>query len=163
MPIRHPEDLADDSIFSDHLLELSGDIPVFQHIVPTWPRDTIEESIILHTEAIFLPPRRNIAQRLSAIARLLLLRAAHTKLPEDVKRSIVYLRYLRGQSPEAFNISRDETKQVLVCALGLQVLLELGDVVQDIEEMAGLFLELLNSDIRPNSIIGAIASFVGVV
>ena len=100
---------------------------------------------------------------MSAIARLLLLRAAHTKQPEDVKRSIVYLRYLRGQSLEAFNISRDETKQVLVCALGLQVLLELGDVAQDIEEMTGLFLELLNSDIRPNSIIGAIASFVGVV
>jgi CHAT domain-containing protein len=142
--------------------------PIFQHIVPTWPRDIIEESIILHTVAIFLPPRwdtpcSNIAQSLSAIARLLLLRAALTKQPEDVKRSIIYLRYLRGQSPDAFNISRDETKQVLVCALGLQVLLELGDVAQDIEEMAGLFLEILNSDIWPTSMVGAITSFVEVV
>ena len=100
---------------------------------------------------------------MSAIARLLLLRAAHTKHPEDVKCSIIYLRYLRGQSPEAFNISRDEIKQILVCALGLQVLLELGDVVQDIKEMAELFLELLNSDIWPISIIGAFTSFVEVV
>ena len=122
--------------------------------------DDLEQSIFHHTEVTFLPPPRppywdrhwpNIAQNLFSTAQLLFLRAGHTKQPEDVKCAVIYLRYLHGQSPEAFNISPDEVKENLVCALALQDELELGDVVQDIEEMADLFLELLNSDIWTTS------------
>jgi len=113
--------------------------------------DDLEQSILCLTEAIFLPPhwdRRfpNIAQALRSTAQLLLIRATCNEHPEDVKRPVIYLRYLRGQSPEVFNISPDEVKESLMGALALQVGLELGDVMQDIDEMADLFLELLNSD-----------------
>jgi len=115
--------------------------------------DDLEQSILLYTEAIFLPPHwdrhcPNIAQILFSTAQLLPFRAIRNMPlePEDVKRPIIYLRYLRGQSPEAFNIPPDGVKETLVNALALQVQYELGDVTQDIEEMADLFLELLNSD-----------------
>jgi len=129
--------------------------------------DDLEQSILCLTEAIFLPPhwdRRcpNIAQDLRSTAKLLLSRAIRHIHPEDVKRPVIYLRYLHGQSPEAFNISPDEVKEDLIIALALQVLLELGDVMQDIEEMADLFLELLNSDTWTSSTV-AITPFAEVV
>jgi hypothetical protein len=114
--------------------------------------DDFEQSILYYTEAIFLPPHldrppMNIAQNLFSISRLLIHRAAHitqpdTIQPEDVKGPVTYLRYLRqlGQSPEAFNISPDMVKENLVCALAHQVLLGFGDLIQDFEEMAVLFL-----------------------
>ena len=113
--------------------------------------DDLEQSILHYTEVIFLPPhweRRcaNIAQNLYSTAQLLLFRAIRNREPEDVKRPVIYLRYLRGQSPEAFNISPYWFKESLVCALAFQVKLELGDMTQDIEEMADLCLELLDSD-----------------
>jgi len=113
--------------------------------------DDLEQSILCFTEAIFLPPhwdRRcpNIAQDLWSTAKLLFFQATRHMDPEDLKHPVIYLRYLYGQSPEAFNISPDEVKETLVCALALQAELELGDVMQDIEEMADLFFELLNSD-----------------
>jgi len=115
--------------------------------------DDLEQSILHYTEAILFPPiwdRRlqNIAQNFFYTTQLLLLRAgeAPTIQAEDVKRPIIYLKYLRGVSPEASHISPDIVKNNLVVALGLQVALKLGDVMQDIEEMAVLVLELLNSD-----------------
>jgi len=129
--------------------------------------DDLEQSILCMTEAIFLPPhwdRRfpNIARNLRFTAHLLMSRAILNKHPEDVKRPVIYLRYLHGQSPEAFNISPDEVKESLTIALASQVALELGDVMQDIEEMADLFLELLNSDTWTISTV-AITSFAELV
>ena len=129
--------------------------------------DDLEQSILHYTEAIFLPPHRdrdilNTTQIFFVTARLLLLRATRTEHPEDVKSPVIYLRYLRGQSPEAFNISPDEVKDSLMTALALQVELELGDVMQDIEEMADLVLELLNSDTWTTST-DTITSFAAVV
>ena len=118
--------------------------------------DDLEQSILLFTEAIFLlPPLNgrcpNIVRNFFWTAQLLHLRAVHTELPEDARCPVIYLRYLLGQSPEAFNISLDEVKEYLARALAFQSRLGLatgsGDVKQDIEEMADLVLELLNSDI----------------
>ena len=131
--------------------------------------DDLEQSILHYTEAIFLPPhwdRRcpNIAQNLFSTAQLLFFRAVHNMPlePEDVKRPIIYLRYLHGQSPEAFNIPPDVVKDTLVNALAQQVVLGFGDVMQDIEEIADLFLELLNSATWTNSTvaIGILAKLV---
>ena len=113
--------------------------------------DDFEQSILYYTEAIFLPPHwytywPNIAQNLYRTAQLLLLRVVHTIQPEDVKRPVIYLRYLRRQSPEAFNIPSVRVNEMLVEALEIQVGLGLESVMQDIEEMADIFLELLNSD-----------------
>jgi len=129
--------------------------------------DDLEQSILCLTEAIFLPPhwdRRspNIAQDLCFIAKLLISRATRHMHPEDFKHPIIYLRCLHGQSPEAFNISPDEVKEGLMSALALQVVLELGDVMQDIEEIADLFLELLNSDTWTTSTV-PITLFAGAV
>jgi len=129
--------------------------------------DDLEQSILCCTEAIFLPPHwnkrcPNIAQDLHSTAQLLMSRATRNMHPEDVKRPVIYLRYLRGQSPEAFNISPDGVKENLMCALVLQVALELGDVMPDIEEMADLFLELLDSDTWTISTV-AITSFAKVI
>ena len=52
---------------------------------------------------------------------------------------------------------------VLVHALAVQVKLELGDVDQDIEEMADLCDELLNSDISIQSLTDPIADFARVI
>jgi len=131
--------------------------------------DDLEQSTLHYTEAIFLPPpwdRRcpNIAQILFSTAQLLFFRAVHNMPPEpeDVKRPIIYLRYLYGQSPEAFNIPPDVVKEALVNALAQQVVLGFGDVMQDIEEIAELFLELLNSDTWTNSTV-AIGIFAKLV
>jgi len=88
--------------------------------------DDLEQSILHYTEAIFLPPHShgsclNVARILFSTAQLLLHRASHTEQPEDVKRAVIYLRYLHGQSPEAFNIAPATVKEKLVCALAHQV------------------------------------------
>jgi hypothetical protein len=129
--------------------------------------DDLEQSILHYTEAILLPPPwdrgwPNIAQKFFSVALLLGLRAAHTNQPDDARRAVIYLRYLCGQHPEAFNISPDVVKEYLVRTLGLQIMMELGDVMQDIEEMADLFLELLDSDIWTIST-DTISSFVVVI
>ena len=136
--------------------------------------DDLGQSILHFTEAILLPhPGHlyrhcpNIIQNFYSTAQLLILRALHTiqtnsLQPEDVKRPVIYLRYLRGQPPEALNILPDLVHRSLVDTLALQLKLELGDMMQDIEEMASLLLESLNSDIR-TTWIGAIISFAGVV
>ena len=128
--------------------------------------DDLEQSILYHTEAIFLLPywnrnfpSLNLVQNFLNTAYLLLLRASHTKQPEDVKHTLTYLRYLHGMSLETFNISPIMVKENLVRALALQVCMELGDAMQDIEEMAVLTLELLDSDI--STISAGIITFLG--
>jgi len=125
--------------------------------------DDLEQSILHYTEAIFLPRHwgghfPNVAHNLFLIAQLLLFRAVYTVHPEDVKRSVIYLRYLGEQSLEAFYITPDMVREPLVWALTLQVSMGLGDSMQDIEEMASLILELFNSDISTTSTV-IIAAF----
>lgn len=184
---------ANDSIFSDRLHILNSIIPVFSHVVTTFPRanpmrigciqalastlneryhvlghvDDLGQSTLQYTEAIFLPRHwdkhfPNIAHNFLLIAQLLLLRAAHTEHPEDVKHPVIYLRHLCGLSFEAFNISPDMVKEHLVCSLALQVRLGLGDVMRDIQEMTALILELLNFVVRTVST-GTITSFAEVI
>jgi len=146
--------------------------------------DDLEQSILHYTEAIFLPhPGHwyrhcpNIIKNLYTTAQLLIYRAmarlaphpiqTNSIQPEDVellKHSVIYVRYLRAlaQSPEAFNTLPDGVNGLLACALAVRVRLGLGDVMQDIEEMADLVLELLNSDIWTISTV-VITAFVEVV
>ena len=137
-----------------------------EHYILTNQVDDLEQSILHYIEVIFLPPHwdTNIAQNLFSIVQLLLSQAIHTKQPKDIKPTIIYLRYLHGQSPKAFwvDIPSDIVKENLVLVLTLQVWLELGDMMQDIEEMADIFLKLLNSDIWMIST-NTITSFVEVV
>ena len=66
-------------------------------------------------------------------------------------RSVIYPRYLRGQSHKAFKTSRNDVMSTLVRALGIQVEMRLGDVWQDIETVVRCH-ELLKSDMSNRSI-----------
>jgi CHAT domain-containing protein/tetratricopeptide (TPR) repeat protein len=130
--------------------------------------DDLDQSILHFTEAIFLPlPWNgyclNFIQIFFAITLALVHRANESRQPEDVTHAIIYLRYLRGQSLEAFNIPPNRVTGLLVEALGVQVEMELGDVRQDIEEMTVLCHELLKSDIPTTSVTGFIMVLVRVV
>ena len=88
--------------------------------------DDLEQSILCLTEAIFLPRswdrnRRNIIETFSTLTLVLVRRADESRRPEDVTRSIIYLRYLRGQSLETFNIPPNHITELLVDALRIQV------------------------------------------
>jgi CHAT domain-containing protein len=114
-------------------------------------KEDLEKSILHHTEAIFLPLPwdkccRNIIHIFFTTTLALLHRINETRQPEDVKYSLIYLRYLREESLKASNVPPNYITGWLVHLLASKVELELGDVMQDIEEMADLCHELLNSD-----------------
>ena len=129
----------------------------------------LNESILSFTEAIFLPlPRNahytelNIIQIFHLLTLAISIRAEGSKQPEDVKCCIAHLRYLRGQWHQV-HIDGLFLAESLVHALAVKVDLELGDMDQDIKEMAGLCDELLNSDLSSNALAGPIMAFVGVI
>ena len=118
--------------------------------------DDIEQSTLRFTEAIFLPlPWHrcpfNIIQIFFFLTLALVHRAKEFRRPDDVTRSRIYLRYLSGQPLEAFGVLPNHVKGLLATALGLQTMMKLGDVRQNIEEMAVLCHELLKSDISMTS------------
>ena len=130
----------------------------------------LEESILSVTEAIYLPiawytPSSfvNIVQIFHHLAVNIFIRALDSRRPEDVKCCIRYLRYLHQQWHEVSMKFPVPVPTALVGALAVQIELELGDVDEDIEEMADLCDELLNSDISIQSLTGPIADFAGVI
>jgi CHAT domain-containing protein len=130
--------------------------------------DDLDQSILCFTEAMSLPlpwdPRcKNIIQICFHLTTALVHRANDSKRPEDVTRSIIHLRYLREQSLEACNIPPNRVTGLLLDALEIQVEMRLGDVRQDIEEMAVLCHELLKSDIPTTSLTGFIMGLVRAV
>ena len=130
--------------------------------------DDLDQSILCFTEAMSLPlpwdPRcQNMIQIRFRLTIALVHRANDSKRPEDITRSIIHLRYLREQPLEAFNIPPNRVAGLLLDALGIRVEMKLGDVRQDIEEMAVLCHELLKSDIPTTSLIGFIMGFVRAV
>jgi hypothetical protein len=114
----------------------------------TWssqPHD-LDRGLLHFTEAIFLPLPwtgcpLNIIQIFCSITLALFHRANESRKPQDIKRSIVYLRYLHGQSLEAFNVPRNHITGILVHALAIHAQSEPEDVI---EEMAVLCHGLLN-------------------
>ena len=133
--------------------------------------DDLEQSILYFTEAIFLPlscHRRsfNTIHILFFIASALIVRAQEFRHPEDVTRSIIYLRYLHEQSrqsPEVVGLPLNSVTGCLVHALGIQANMKLGDVRQDLEEMAILCHELLKSDTSMTSVTSPIMNLANVV
>ena len=76
---------------------------------------------------------------------------------------MMYLGYLHGQWHEVPICAPYSVTGILVRALGVRVALELGDVYQDMEKMADLCNELLNSDIATMSLIKHIVVFAGAI
>jgi len=115
----------------------------------------LDESVIRRfTEATFLPrpwdpsPTNSaIVQRVVFLTLTILFRAGGFRLPNNVKCSIIYLRYLRGQCRDATALPAQYVTMSIMRAMATQVGLEPGDAGQDIEEMTDLCDELLNSDV----------------
>jgi len=114
--------------------------------------DDLEQSILGFTEAILTLLFPNVNQAFDFLTLAIFLRAAESKHPEDVKYSVIYLRYWRGLLHDVHNPLSFLVTSFLVSALAFQAESELGDMDQDIEEMADLCDELLDSDISTDSL-----------
>jgi len=132
------------------------------------PRERVdlEQEIFGLTRAIYLPIARdtpssfiNIVQIFYHLTLGIFLRVLESRRPEDIKCCIGYLRYLHSQWHEISMKLPFPVTAALVRALAVQVELDLGDVHEDIEEMADLCDELLNSDISIQPLTAAIADF----
>jgi tetratricopeptide (TPR) repeat protein len=124
-------------------------------------KEDLSKSIVHCTEAILLPHvsrdghhLENAFQLLLYLAYALLARSETFKQPEDIKYSIEYLRYLRGISPDSFDIPINDVTTSLIHALSIQVELEAGDGTPNIKEMVVLCRELLTSNVSADFPIG---------
>jgi hypothetical protein len=125
----------------------------------------IEESIINLTKAILvpLPPDAPssliIVQTFYSLTLSLLFRIMDSMRPEDVKCCVRHFHYLHGQWHKVSMNFPLSVTTALVYVLAMQVILELGDVYHDIDEMADLCDELLNSEISIQSLTDPITIF----
>jgi len=131
-------------------------------------QDDLERSILGFTGAVFLPNPypSNIAEIFYLIALAMFFRAKESRHPGDVKSCIIYLRYLREQGLGGLVDSTPfpiPVAVVLVYALMVQMELRLGDVHQDIEEIAVVCDELLNSDISMLTVTSLLMDFASVL
>ena len=116
-------------------------------------KEDLNKSILHCTEAIFLPPVSRDRPHLNNVFQLLflitfaLLELSEFDLPEDVKPCIEYLRYLRGLTPDSFDVPRNDVTTSLIRALDTQVRLGTSDGIRNIREMLILCRELLSSNI----------------
>ena len=113
--------------------------------------------MVHHTESILLSPLSwlqhgpIIHDALFSLARALFLRSNVSKQPEDAICATKYLFHLRNQPHEMPNTSRYEVTVLLVDALALQLVLEAGNAMQNIREMAILSRELLETPDAANA------------
>ncbi|KAI0298389.1 CHAT domain-containing protein [Multifurca ochricompacta] len=125
-------------------------------------KEDLDKSIVHYTEATFLPPswgsNLNVVQVFCRLVLSLLYRSKESNQPEDAKRVVEYLRYLRGLPLKTFKVSRKVVTTSLVEALGIQVELEAGGT-GDIEEMMILCQELLTCHSSANYPTDAINTF----
>ena len=126
-----------------------------------------KQSIFIFTEAIMLYPLpRDAPPSLLIIVQIfyyltlsIFFRVMDSRRPEDVKCCIRYFRYLHGQWHKVAMKFPLPVTITLAQTLAVQVELDLGDADQDIEEMADLCDELLNSDISIGFVAIPIADF----
>jgi len=131
----------------------------------------LEQSILSFTEEIYLPitrdtppPFPNIVEIFYHLALSVYIRVVNeARRPEDVKCCIRCFRYLHAQWREVSMKFPVPVTTALVEALAVQVELELGDVTQDIEEMADLCDELLSSNISIQFLTDPIVDFARAV
>ncbi|KAI9509763.1 CHAT domain-containing protein [Russula earlei] len=109
-----------------------------------------DQDILRYTEAIFVPWDQRpltIVQAFLQIALALSLRSRESRQSEDVSLCIRYLRCLYEQPLDAFDIPHNTITAALVAQFAFKIELDPGNAISDIEEMANLCHELLNSDI----------------
>ena len=149
-----------------HLFYFHSGIRTVEPFLSSRQPDDLNKAILFLTKEIYIPLTRdtpssspNIIQTFYYLTVCLFFRAMESKRPEDVKCCITYLRYLHGQW-HGFSMKFPvPVTTVLVHILVVQVDLKLEDMDRDIEEMADLCDELLNSDISMQFLIGPIEAF----
>ena len=115
------------------------------------PREDLDKAIVYLTKSILLEPLswlergQIILDAFFSLAYTLFLRSNVSKQPEDAICATKYLSHLRDQPHEIPSISRYEVTVLLVDALASQVMLEAGNVMQNIREMVVLSRELLET------------------
>ena len=130
----------------------------------------LEQDVLSLTKAIYLPHTQdtssslpNIVQIFYYLALEVFLHVMESRRSEDVECCIRYFRYLHEQLHEFSMKFPLPVTTVLVHSLAVHIELELGDVDQDIKEMADLCDELLNSDLSIQSLTRPIADFARAV
>ncbi|KAH9025941.1 CHAT domain-containing protein [Lactarius pseudohatsudake] len=132
-------------------------------------KEDLDKSILHYTEAILLPPvssdgpSLNIVKLFVGLVGALLYRSAKFEQPEDVKYSIVCLRYLRTLPLDSFDLSKHTVTTLLIQELCVQVHLGAGDGTQDLNEMVDLCREFLGSDISADFPVAAFIPLGGAV
>ena len=133
-----------------------------------WSREqgNIEQSIVNLTKAILVPLPQDAPSSFLVIVQIfycltlsLFFRIMDTMRSEDVKCCVRHFRYLHGQWHKVSMNFPLPVTMALVYVLAVQVKLELGDIYQDIDEMADLCDELLNSDVSIQSLTCPITVF----
>ena len=136
------------------------------HFLSSRQLDDPDELLLVFTRAIYLPltqytssPFTSIIQIFYVLAVKVFIRVRDSALPraDDVRSCIKFFRYLDDQWHQVSMTFPVPVTRLLVQALALRVALDLGDVNQDIEEMADLCDELLSSDVSIRSVNNAIA------
>jgi hypothetical protein len=114
-------------------------------------REDLDKAIVHLTESILLSPLswlqhgQILLSALFLLANALLLRSNASKQPEDAISATKYLSHLRDQPHKILGMTHHQVTALLVDALALQVELEAGNVMENIQEMAVLSSELLET------------------
>ena len=124
----------------------------FKRYLQSRQKKDLDTSILTFTEAVlFAPPwdidGQNIVQTFFLLAQGLLLRLDDFDQSSDAQHCAAYFRYLRSQPLETFGIPCHLFKQLYLSALTSQLNRGIGDVPQNIEEMAVQCRELLAPDL----------------
>ena len=114
----------------------------------------MEQSIIYRSKAILVSSPRDaslssllIVQSFYYLSLNIFSHVMDSRSPEDVRSCIEFLRYLHGQWDQVSMKFPIPVAPILAHTLAVHVALNPGNVDEDIEEMADLCDELLNSDI----------------
>ena len=149
-----------------HLLYFHSGIRTFSRFLLSRQPDDLNKAMLILTKQIYLPLTQDTLPSSPNIFRIfyyltlcIFYRAMESKRPEDVKCCIRFFRYLHGQWHGVSMDALLPLTTAFVCVLAVQVKLKLEDVDRDIEEMANLCDQLLNSDISIQLLIGTIEAF----
>ena len=127
--------------------------------------EDLEETISLSVEAIlsFNPHIGHDSHVVTAffyLADSLFRHSVKLKRLDDSKQCLRYFRFLKGQSLETPDITRDHITTAFALALAIQVRMESVDPTQNIEEMAILCRELLRLDAPDELLLSAAQTLV---
>ena len=127
-------------------------------------KEDLDESILCFTKAILLSPLSpthphfpNVAQLLFGLTWPLFGRSRDFDRPEDAKACISFLRHLRTLPLESFGPQREDVTAWLIVTLSTPVESDWGRVTGNIEEIMGLFRELVTSSVPTIAVVESIS------